>query len=129
MICEPQNTIKLIKNEAEVERELPREVIPYLLKALENADARTKNEIENKIVKIGKKAVDIIVENLITASPAVKGVICMALIRIGKDSINPLKKAAKLNLDLGWVADYLINEIEGTGVPLGKTDCYEVLAV
>ena len=40
----------------------------------------------------------------------------MSLIRIGEDSVSLLKEAANKNHDFTWVADYLINEIEGSKV-------------
>ena len=37
----------------------------------------------------------------------------MVLIRIGESSIDYLEKAAKSNSDFEWIANYLINEING----------------
>ena len=66
---------------------------------LEKLDNNNKNQLENEIVNMGSSAV-----------PA------MSLIRIGEDSVSLLKEAANKNHDFTWVADYLINEIEGSKV-------------
>lgn len=121
------NTIKLIKNS--VEKKFPKEVIPYLLKAVENADNKTRNDIENQIVKIGESAIPELVNALSTSTGTTRAVAAMALIRLGKASAEYLKSTYKNNQDFQWVVNYISNEIEGTQRPLGQTFEYtEVLA-
>ena len=43
-----------------------------------------------------------------------RGVVAMTLIRIGDASVKYLKKAAEVNKDFEWVAEYLIREIKGS---------------
>lgn len=87
--------------------------IQYFLSKLENADNIAKNEIENILVNIGKNAVGELVDQLQVVQGVQRGVVAMTLIRIGNDSIEYLKKAAKNNKDFEWVARYLIAEISG----------------
>lgn len=87
--------------------------IHYFLSKLENADNIVKNEIENKLVSIGKTAVPELVNQLQMVQGVKRGVVAMTLIRIGDDSIEYLKEAAKNNKDFEWVAKYLISEING----------------
>ena len=85
--------------------------IDSILLQLENADNKSKNALENKLVAIGNEAVPELVEKLSVVRGTVRGVIAMTLIRIGEASVECLKKAAALNKDLKWIADYLITEI------------------
>lgn len=85
--------------------------IQYFLSKLENADNIAKNEIENKLVDIGKSAVPELVDQLQVVQGVKRGVVAMTLIRIGDDSIEYLQRAAKINKDFEWVAKYLISEI------------------
>jgi hypothetical protein len=87
--------------------------IQYFLSKLENADNIAKNEIENMLVNIGKPAVRELVDQLQVVQGVKRGVVAMTLIRIGGDSIEYLKEAAKTNKDFEWVARYLITEING----------------
>lgn len=87
--------------------------IQYFLSKLENADNIAKNEIENKLVDIGKTAVPELVDQLQMVQGVKRGVVAMTLIRIGDDSVEYLKKAAQNNKDFEWVAKYLIAEIKG----------------
>lgn len=87
--------------------------VKYFLSKLENADNMAKNEIENKLVSIGKTAVPELVDQLQVVQGVKRGVVAMTLIRIGDDSVEYLKKAAKNNKDFEWVARYLITEIKG----------------
>lgn len=87
--------------------------IQYFLAKLENADNIAKNEIENKLVSIGKTAVPELVNQLQIVQGVKRGVVAMTLIRIGDDSIECLKDAARNNKDFEWVAKYLITEING----------------
>ena len=83
---------------------------------LEKLDNNNKNQLENEIVNMGSSAVHVLVEKLQTSKGLVRGVVAMSLIRIGEDSVSLLKEAANKNHDFTWVADYLINEIEGSKV-------------
>lgn len=87
--------------------------IQYFLSKLENADNAAKNEIENKLVNIGKTAVPELVDQLQVVQGVKRGVVAMTLIRIGDESVEHLKKAAQRNKDFEWVAKYLIAEIKG----------------
>lgn len=87
--------------------------VKYFLSKLENADNMAKNEIENKLVSIGKTAVPELVDQLQVVQGVKRGVVAMTLIRIGDDSVEYLRKAAKNNKDFEWVARYLITEIKG----------------
>jgi len=108
------NTIKLIRNNSDLGKKFPMEVIPYLLKAVENSDAKLRNDIENQIVKIGESGIPTLVNALQTATGSTKALIAMALIRIGKSSINHLRTECKNAPEFSWIADYIINEIEGS---------------
>ena len=83
---------------------------------LEKLDNNNKNQLENEIVSLGSSAVPVLIEKLQTSKGLVRGVVAMSLIRIGEDSISLLKEAANKNQEFTWVADYLINEIEGSKV-------------
>jgi len=85
--------------------------IQYFLSKLENADNIAKNEIENQLVNIGKTAVPELVDQLQIVQGVKRGIVAMTLIRIGDDSVECLRKAAKINKDFEWVAKYLITEI------------------
>lgn len=87
--------------------------IQYFLSKLENADNISKNEIENMLVNIGKNAVPELVDQLQIVQGIKRGVVAMTLIRLGNDSVECLKEAAKANKDFEWVARYLITEING----------------
>lgn len=87
--------------------------VQYFLSKLENADNIAKNEIENMLVNIGKRAVPELVDQLQVIQGVKRGVVAMTLIRIGDDSVEYLKKAAQDNKDFEWVAKYLITEIKG----------------
>lgn len=87
--------------------------IQYFLSKLENADNIAKNEIENKLVSIGKTAVPELVDQLQVVQGIKRGVVAMTLIRIGDASVEYLQEAARTNKDFEWVARYLITEING----------------
>lgn len=87
--------------------------INYFLTKLEDADNKSKNEIENMLVDIGDKAVPELVDKLQVVKGTVRGIVAMILIRIGEPSVDYLKRAAKINKDFEWIADYLITEING----------------
>ena len=73
----------------------------------------TKNAIENDVVRFGSEAADFLVNKIRTAKGAQRGVAAMSLIRIGEDSIAPLKKEAVKDKEFQWIANYLIREITG----------------
>lgn len=83
---------------------------------LEKLDNNNKNQLENEIVSLGSSVVPVLIEKLQTSKGLVRGVVAMSLIRIGEDSVSLLKEAANKNQEFTWVADYLINEIEGSKV-------------
>lgn len=85
--------------------------IENILTQLENADNKSKNALENRLVAIGNDAIPELVEKLSVVRGTVRGVVAMTLIRIGQASIECLKNAASSNKDLKWIADYLITEI------------------
>lgn len=87
--------------------------IEGILSQLENADNKSKNEIENMIVNIGDKAVPELVDQLQVVKGAIRGIVAMILIRIGEPSVDCLQRAAKSNKDFEWIAKYLITEIKG----------------
>ena len=87
--------------------------VEYFLSKLEGADNKSKNEIENNLVRIGDKAVPELVQQLQVVKGTVRGVVAMTLIRIGKPAIDCLKRAAQSNKDFEWIANYLITEIDG----------------
>ena len=120
------NPIKLIKN-IESGRKFPKEVVPYLLQAVETADYKTKSEIENQIVKIGKDAIQSLIDALASTKGTARAVAAMSLIRIGGSSLEPLKTTYKNNPELGWVVNYIVNEIEGTKRPLRSVNQQEIL--
>ncbi len=88
------------------------ETVNEILSKLDNADNSTKNELENKLVKIGTSALPQLVDQLQVVRGIKRGVVAMTLIRIGDASVKYLKKAAQDNKDFEWVAEYLIREIE-----------------
>lgn len=108
-----KNILKLVSNNESIES------ISSLLNALESADQKMKNEIENKIVAFGANAVPELVKHLQSVKGVKRGVIAMSLIRIGYASISYLKHTMEKNADFAWIAQYLITEIEGSRQPIG----------
>ncbi len=88
------------------------ETVNEILSKLDNADNVTKNELENKLVKIGSSALPQLVDQLQVVRGIKRGVVAMTLIRIGNASVKYLEKAAHDNKDFEWVAEYLIREIK-----------------
>ena len=86
--------------------------VSELISKLDNADVKTKNDIENVLVGIGEHAVPELVNQLQVVKGSIRGVVAMTLIRIGEPSVSFLKKAASDNKDFEWVASYLIDEIK-----------------
>ncbi len=93
--------------------------ISYLLKASENAEPKIKSKIENHLVKLGRKAVPSLVSALFESEGQTRGLVAMALIRIGAPSISCLEQVAQDNPELGWITDYIIREIQGSQVAVG----------
>jgi HEAT repeat protein len=115
-----KETMKLVKSDNDISRKFPKETIPYLLKAIESADNKMKSDIENKIVDMGEKAVSELVDALQNTTGSVRGIVAMSLIRIGRTSIEALKKSGLKNPEFKWVADYLTAEIEGSRTALAS---------
>ncbi len=90
------------------------ESVNDILSKLENADSSTKNELENELVNIGTSVLPELVNKLQVVRGVKRGVVAMTLIRIGDASVKYLKKAAEVNKDFEWVAEYLIREIKGS---------------
>jgi hypothetical protein len=109
-------TVKLVKNSDNSNNAA--EGVNYLLNIAQNADASIKNEIENRIVKIGVKAVPDLINCIQNCKGASRGLAAMSLIRIGFAAVPFLRDTAVSNSDFNWVADYLIKEIEGSQIPL-----------
>lgn len=89
------------------------ETINEILSKLDSVDNTNKNELENKLVSIGDKAVPLLVQELQSIRGLKRGVIAMTLIRLGHQSVKYLEDAARKNKDFQWIADYLIREING----------------
>ena len=83
-----------------------------ILTKLETADNTTKNILENELVSIGTSVVPQLVDQLQVVRGIKRGVVAMTLIRLGDVSVKYLEKAAKVNKDFEWVAEYLIREIK-----------------
>ena len=92
--------------------------IGYLLKAAENCDAALRAEIENNIVSLGVKTVPYLVSSLMTIKGAARGLAAMAIIRMGFPTIEILRNTASKTPDFAWMAEYIINEIVGTQIPV-----------
>ncbi len=78
---------------------------------LADVDSTTKNDVENSIVAMGARAVNALVEKLITLTGLQRGIVAMSLIRIGESAVVPLKALATENSEYQWMADYLLSEI------------------
>lgn len=88
--------------------------VDKILCELENADNTTKSRLENMLVDKGSEVLPELVNKLQVIRGVKRGVVAMTLIRIGKPSVEYLKKAANDNKDFEWVAKYLISEINST---------------
>ena len=84
------------------------EKLDYLLSDVDNT---TKNDVENTIVAMGAKVVNVLVEKLQTLKGLQRGIVAMSLIRIGESSREPLMALATANNEYQWMADYLLSEI------------------
>ncbi len=85
-----------------------------LFDKLDTADNSAKNSIENDIVGFGDKAIDFLIGKLTGSKGVQRGVAAMSLIRIGESAISSLRELAAENKNYEWVANYIIQEIEGT---------------
>jgi len=92
--------------------------ICYLMKAAENCDAKLRAEIENNIVKLGTKAIPYLASSLLSVKGAARGLAAMAIIRMGASAIEILKQEAEKTADFSWMAQYIINEISGSRIPV-----------
>ncbi len=102
--------------------------ISYLLEVSENSGPAIKSKIENYLVKLGKKAVPGLIEALYDTSGPTRGMVAMALIRIGRPSVRYLERTAENNPELNWISDYIINEIEGSKVFITENPLETALA-
>jgi len=84
------------------------EKLDYLLSDVDNS---TKNDVENSIVAMGERVVDVLVDKLRTLKGLKRGIVAMSLIRIGQSSIAPLRALACEDNENQWMADYLLSEI------------------
>ncbi len=107
------NTIKLIKTNKRTRDKFSVDIIPYLLKSVENADRNSRNEIENYLVNMGTSIIPDLIKLLKNSSFATKGLISSVLIRLGEDSVPYLASSFK-DTECQWIADYLISEIKGS---------------
>lgn len=89
------------------------QTLERLFNDLDTADNMTKNAIENDIVRFGSEAADFLVDKVRTAKGAQRGVAAMSLIRIGEESIKPIREKATEDREFQWIANYLIREISG----------------
>ncbi len=78
---------------------------------LADVDSSTKNDVENSIVALGAKAVNALIEKLLTLKGLQRGIVAMSLIRLGESAKAPLKALACENNEYQWMADYLLSEI------------------
>lgn len=117
------SAMKLIKNikSSESEIKFPKEVIPYLLKAVESADQSTKNDIENQLVKMDETAASLLAKELANFKGKTRGLIAMVLVRIGFKSISYLESES--TTETKWIVDYIINEIKGSNISLSDKSC------
>ena len=103
--------MQAVLNKTRVYEENKEAKLDTLIKMLQDADAKTKSDIENRIVSMGEGIANLLVDRLQNAKGTQRGVIAMSLIRLGECSIAPLKKLAKDSSEFEWIANYLISEI------------------
>ena len=106
------NTIRIIKNNFQSKR-LPKEAIPYLLKAAENADKKTRDDIENQLVNMGETVIEELAAALENTTGSTRALVAMVLIRFGNPSLQPLNSLYKGKREFEWIINYIQNEIEG----------------
>ena len=68
-------------------------------------------EVKKFTVKMGEGIVGFLVNILPELKGVQRGVVAMSLIRIGEPAVAPLRERAAELEDFGWVANYLISEI------------------
>ena len=100
--------MQAIVNSNFIKQDTISEKVEYLL---QDVDSTTKNDVENSIVAMGDKVVNILVEKIKTLKGLQRGIVAMSLIRIGEDSKEALKELAMENNEYQWIADYLLSEI------------------
>lgn len=100
--------MQAVVNSNVLKQENIKEKLEYLLS---DVDSTTKNDVENSIVAMGAKVVEILIDKLKTLKGLKRGVVAMSIIRIGEDAIGPLKAFACENKECQWMADYLLSEI------------------
>lgn len=86
--------------------------VEEILGKLETADNTTKNRIENILVDKGKSVVPELVHQLQVVRGVKRGVVAMTLIRIGRASVEYLKKAAYNNKDFEWLQNTLFLKLK-----------------
>lgn len=91
--------------------------IPYLFKALENADKTLASEIENELVSLGSKALPHLVKALNNTNRTLRAHAGMAMIRIGQESVGYLMAELKSSPEAKWSIEFLIEEIQGPQKP------------
>jgi hypothetical protein len=107
---------------------LSHDVVYYLIKALENADASLSSDIENDLVRIGKKSIMPCIEALKNPNQKVRKHAAMALIRIGVDSIEPLSVTKASSPEMEWAVEYIVSEILGSQQALSQQNLAQPLA-
>ena len=98
---------------------LSSELVAYLLRALENADARFASDIETLLTHGGEVIIPDLISALNHSNATVRGTAAMALIRIGSASVQPLKlfytrhiKPSKIE----WIVAFILQEL-GSSLP------------
>lgn len=90
------------------------QLVVELVDKLINADNKNRAIIENQIVNLGSTAIKTLVDELQSVNGQIRGIVAMALIRIGKESIYELQNMARQNKELAWISSYIISEINLT---------------
>lgn len=103
-----ERNLELVKNISKEEA-----IAAELLRKAEVADRNEKAIIENKIINLGYKTIPAMIDAIKDSSKSTRAIAAMVLIRMGKVAINPIMDAFK-NSREQWIADYIINEIQGT---------------
>ena len=103
----------VLSTQTEISNNNLTQTLERLFSDLDTADNMTKNAIENDVVRFGSDAADFLVNKIRTAKGAQRGVAAMSLIRIGEDSIKPLREESVKDKEFQWIANYLIREITG----------------
>jgi HEAT repeat protein len=104
------------------------DLVLYLLKALESSEYPLSADIENDLVKLGKKAIKPLVRVLESPNTKVRSYAAMALIRIGSDIVEPLKKEFEGKEEYQWMVDFIVSEINGSSEPLANGNFFKSIA-